>query len=202
MYRFKPIFLLVFFGCAGPASKSFILKPKKSFNELKSEFDTCNGKGSIDLTGPMQGKFSFSYKSNKDSTFLEFNDLIGRKAMLMWITDKNIIARNLIENRRYDSSEILGIFPLLSIMQPKDITKILWGIKPDYKNKLNASEYSIKKNILIEFFYKDIKNEKEALAGITYFNKSSKQLFNIDIRTRNRNNQNQSMKKVWKLLEY
>ena len=198
----KPILLLLIFGCTGPVSRSLSPNPKKSFNELKSEFNSCSGKGSVDLTGPMKGKFSFSYKSNSDSTFLEFNDLLGRKALLMWITPQNITARNLIENKHYASSEIIKIFPLLSIMNPDDITKTLWGIKPDYDEKSHGLETSKKKNIVLEFLYRDISNEKQALAGITYFNKTSKQLFNIDIRIRNRNNLNQSMRKVWRLLEY
>ena len=36
----------------------------------------------------------------RNSTFLEFSDPIGRKALLVWITNNSITARNLIDNKQ------------------------------------------------------------------------------------------------------
>ena len=202
MYRLNLILLLIIFGCTGSIRNTFKSPVKQSFEELKTQFKLSSGKGTIELSGPMKGKFSFSYKSKDDSTFLEFNDLIGRKALLIWLTPNFITARNLIENRQYENSEIISIFPLLSIIKPIDITKILWGVEPDYKDRLKELSPAVKKNIVIKFSYKNPDSGNKAITEATYFNKITKQLFVIDIKNRNYNNQSQNMKKVWKLLEY
>ena len=49
----------------------------------------------------------------------------------MWFTPHNVFAWNLIENKQYDYEQILEFFPFLYIVEPKGITKFLWGVQPD-----------------------------------------------------------------------
>ena len=99
MLIFRLLFLTIFIGCAGPGRQMLVFMPQKSYSEYLQEFSSCTGKGMIDSNGPLKGKLSFVFKSQRDSTFFQFGDALGRKALLMWITPNSVTARNLIENR-------------------------------------------------------------------------------------------------------
>lgn len=202
MIRNILLLLLSFIGCAGPSSIVLLNIPQKSYAEFQQEFKSCRGKGMIESTGPIKGKFFFAYKSQNDSTFLEFNDLIGRKAFLMWITPNFVTARNLIENKQYKYNQVLEFFPILKIIEPNDITKIIWGVEPNYKVKLKNVHASISKNIELDFIRNKMGNESQDLVGAKFYNKDSGQGYIIDIQTRNRNDNYINMKKVWRLLKY
>ena len=49
----------------------------------------------------MHGKLYFSFKSQRDSTFIDFSDFLGRKTILMWVDPKKITVRDLINNKYY-----------------------------------------------------------------------------------------------------
>ena len=61
--------------------------------------------------------------------------MIGRKALFVWITNNSITARNLIDNRQYKYDEVTELLPILKVLEPKDITKIIWGVQPNYKER-------------------------------------------------------------------
>ena len=84
MLRTGLVALLTFMGCAGPSRQLLILTPQKSYPELLEEYRSCTGKGSIDTSGPIRGNLSFTYKSQRDSTYFQFTDALGRKVLLMW----------------------------------------------------------------------------------------------------------------------
>ena len=96
------LILTLFIGCAGPGRQMLVFMPKKSYSEYLQEFNSCTGKGMIDSNGPLKGKLSFVFKSQRDSTFFQFGDALGRKVLLMWITPNSVTARNLIENKQYN----------------------------------------------------------------------------------------------------
>ena len=199
------IFIIPFFfflSCAGPGTKIFNILPQKSYSEYLEEYSSCTGKGTLLSKGALKGKLSFSFRSQRDSTFLEFNDPIGRKAILVWITPNSITARNLIENKHYSYDEVIEILPMLKVLEPNDVTQIIWGVEPDYKNKFKKFESSFKNNIVLDFHRQNLKNESQSLVGIDYYDKSLKNSMNIEIKVRNRNSEFFNIKKVWKLLNY
>jgi len=202
MLQIRLIVCFVFIGCAGPGNQIFFIFPQKSYLEYLDEFKSCTGKGRIDSKGLLYGRLSFSYKSQRDSTFLQFTDILGRKALLMWITPNNVIARDLIENKRYGYKQIMEFFPLMKILEPSDFTEIIWGVEPQYKEKFNNVSSLLKKNIVLEFQRKHLGIEKRALVNVKYIDKSSNQMVSIDIGKRHRNTEYVNLKKYWKLLKY
>ena len=193
---------MIFIGCAGSGSQILILVPQKSYSEYLQQYNSCTGKGMINSSGPLKGKLSFTFKSQRDSTFFQFGDAIGRKALLMWITPGAVTARNLIENKQYDYDEIMEFFPFFKIMEPNDITEFIWGVEPSYKEKFKTVDKSITKNIELNFRSEQLDNEKRALVEARFRDKESRQVVSINVKNRNRNSEYVNMKKVWKLLKY
>ena len=202
MLRLRLLVLIIFFGCVGSGNRMLILVPQKSYSEYVQEYNSCTGKGMISSNGPLKGKLSFTFKSQRDSTFFQFGDAIGRKALLMWITPSTVTARNLIENKQYDYDEIMQFFPFLKIMEPNDITEFIWGVEPSYKEKFKRVDKSITKNIELNFRSEQLDNEKRALVEARFGDKESRQFVSINVQNRNRNSEYVNMKKVWKLLKY
>ena len=197
---FIPLFLLL--GCAGPGGNILNFKPQKSYSEYLVEFNSCIGKGILNSKGSLKGKLPFSFRSQRDSTFLEFSDLIGRKALFVWITNNSITARNLIDNKQYQYDEVIELLPVLKVLEPQDITQIIWGVQPNYQEKFKVLPQSIKNNIVLDFHKKNIQDEKQALVGMNYYEKNSKNSIEIDIDVRKRSTDFLNMKKVWRLLKY
>ncbi len=128
--------------------------------------------------------------------------MIGRKALFVWITNNSITARNLIDNKQYKYDEVIELLPVLKVLEPKDITQIIWGVQPNYKEKFKVLPQSVKNNIVLDFHKKNIQDEKQALVGMNYYEKNSKNSIEIDIDVRKRNTDFLNMKKVWRLLKY
>ena len=86
----------------------------------------------------MKGKLYFSFKSQRDSTFIEFSDLLGRKTLLMWVSPKKITVRDLINNTYYSYNQVVNFFPFLNVLDTQNITEVVWGSVPDYKKSLKS----------------------------------------------------------------
>ena len=151
--------------------------------------------------GPIQGALTFTFISQHDSSFLQFKDPLGRKALLMWLTPQNVTARNLIDHKRYTYGQILKFFPFLQIVEPEHITKILWGVQPDYEKEFNNTGMSDEQNIHLNFEKNDLDNESNALVGATFIDDNSFQTVKIRINGRTRTQTHLNLKKVWKLLK-
>ena len=194
------MFLLL--GCTSTVSNVFNLIPSKSYEEYLVAYNSCTGKGVINSDGSLKGKLPFSFRSQRDSTFLEFSDIIGRKALFIWITNNSITARNLIDNKQYNYDEVTELLPILKVLEPKDMTKIIWGVQPEYKERFKNISPSFKNSIYLDFQRENTNNERQALVGISFHDKNSKNSIDIDINTRKRNANFINMKKVWRLLKY
>ena len=105
----------------------------------------------INSEGSLKGKLPFNFRSQIDSTFLEFSDMIGRKALFVWITNNSITARNLIDNKQYKYKEVTELLPILKVLEPKDITKIIWGVQPNYKERFENIPQSVRTTISLDF---------------------------------------------------
>lgn len=202
MLRLSFINLFLFLGCTSTLSNVFNLIPSKSYEEYLVAYNSCTGKGVISSDGSLKGKLPFSFRSQRDSTFLEFSDIIGRKALFVWITNNSITARNLIDNKQYNYDEVIEILPILKVLEPKDITKIIWGVQPEYRERFKNISQSVKNSISLNFERQNINDERQALVSVSFHDKSFKNSIDIDINTRKRNEKFINMKKVWRLLKY
>ena len=202
MLRLSFINLFLLLGCTGTVNNVFNFTPSKSYEEYLIVYNSCTGKGVINSEGSLKGKLPFSFRSQRDSTFLEFSDIIGRKALFVWITNNSITARNLIDNKQYKYDEVTELLPILKVLEPKDITKIIWGVQPDYKERLKNISQSVKNSIFLDFERENTNNERQALVGVNFHDKNSKNSIDIDINSRKRNAKFINMKKVWRLLKY
>ena len=202
MLRLSFINLFLLLGCTGTVNNIFNLTPSKSYEEYLKTYNSCTGKGVKNSNGSLKGKLPFSFRSKRDRTFLEFSDIIGRKALFVWITNNSITARNLIDNKQYKYDEVTALLPVLKVLEPKDLTKIIWGVQPDYKERFKNISHSVKKSISLDFERENIDNDRQALIGVSFHDKNSKSSIDIDINTRKRNAKFINMKKVWRLLKY
>ena len=201
MFRYIIFCWLILAGCAGSGTQFSIPVIQKTYHDLLAEYVSCTGKGKIVSQGPIQGALTFTFISQHDSSFLQFKDPLGRKALLMWLTPQNVTARNLIDHKQYTYGQILEFFPFLQIVEPEHITKILWGVQPDYEKKFNNTEMSEKQSIHLNFENNDLDNESNALVGATFSDDNSFQSVIIRITGRTRTQTHIDMKKVWKLLQ-
>ncbi len=199
---YRVIFLLVLINCAGPGNNIILRNPQKSYVELNDLYKACKGKGKIDSFGEIKGKLSFSFMSQRDSTFIVFNDIIGRKALLLWVTSNIIIARDLIKNKQYDYDQIKYMFPIMHTIEPNDLTRLVWGIQPESRGNQKRSESRKKNKSKINYVRDKLAGEKRSLVGAKFYNKESNQGVNIEITSRDMQSEPINMKKVWKLLKY
>ena len=185
------------FGCNGSVLNYSNFTSQNTYSNLKRANKSCSGRGFLSTNVLGVGKLSFSYKSQRDSTFLDFNDILGRKALLMWITSDLVIVRNLIENQQYENEQILEFLPFLKVMKPIEITRMLWGLKPEYNIKSSKGNHFSKKNMNLR-----VDKHSKTLSGARFYDGLSEQIIDISITDRNLNDVYVNMKKVWKLLEY
>ena len=201
MFRYIIFCWLILAGCAGSGTQFSLPVTQRNYHDLLAEYISCTGKGKIDSQGPFQGALTFTFISQHDSSFLQFKDPLGRTALLMWLTPQNVTARNLIDHKQYTYGQILEFFPFLQIVEPEHITKILWGVQPDYEKKLNNTEMSEKHSIHLNFENNDLDNESNALVGATFSDDNSFQSVKIRITGRTRTQTHINLKKVWRLLQ-
>ena len=202
MLRLSFINLFFLLGCTGTVNNVFNFTPSKSYEEYLVAYNSCTGKGVLNSEGSLKGKLPFNFRSQRDSTFFEFSDLIGRKVLFVWITNNSISARNLIDNKQYKYDQVTELLPILKVLEPKDITKVIWGVQPDYNEKFKNILQSEKNSISLDFKRENINDERQALVGISFHDKNSKISIDIDIITRKRHAKFINMKKVWRLLKY
>ena len=201
MFRYIIFCWLIFVGCAGSGKQFLLPVTQRTYHDLLEEYISCTGKGKIDSQGPIHGALTFTFISQHDSSFLQFKDPLGRKALLMWLTPQNVTARNLIDHKQYTYAQILEFFPFLQVVEPEHITKILWGVQPDYEKKFNNAGMSDEQSIHLNFEKNDLDNESNALVGATFIDDNSFQSVKIQINGRTRTQTHFNLKKVWKLLQ-
>ena len=168
------IIIFVFAGFSTKLKDLQINHDAISYEELSTKYISCSGRGIISSIGNYKGKLSFSFLSQNDSSFFQFQDFLGRKVLLMWLTPNSANAWNILENKRYDYDHIKDYFPLLSVVDPISITRFLWGHESIYDaNDFKvigeaANELSItyeksneRVDLIDKAIFKDITNRKE-----------------------------------------
>ena len=194
------IFLIAIF-IAGCYTESNNIKNNTSpllYDELSNNYISCSGYGSISSIGNYKGKLSFSFMSQNDSSFFQFQDFLGRKVLLMWLTPNSANAWNILENKRYDFNLIKDLFPLLSVVEPINITKFIWGQESVY----NATDFTVSgkesSNLSITF---EKSNQKETLINKAIFKDlTNRQEVAIRLKSRVHSNDYIDLEKIWKLM--
>ena len=124
----KIVFLISFMmfiaSCSGKQNQSII---KLNHEKKISEFTSCSGRGTISSIGNFSGQLSFDFLAQNDSSFFQFQDFLGRKVLILWLTSSSAEAWNLIENKKYSHSKISDLVPILSVIQPRYLIDFLWG---------------------------------------------------------------------------
>ena len=192
------ISIFVFVGCSSKLKSVRINLDNISHEELSTNYVSCSGRGIISSIGNYKGKLSFSFLSQNDSSFFQFQDFLGRKVLLIWLTPNSANAWNILENKRYNYDYIKDYFPLLSVVKPISITKFLWGHEITYEedhfrqvggevNELSiifekSNEYA---NLYDKAIFKDMSNRKEV---------------SIILKSRVYSDEYVDLKKIWKMV--
>tara|TARA_Y100001970_G_scaffold203108_1_gene247244 strand:- start:1875 stop:2480 length:606 start_codon:yes stop_codon:yes gene_type:complete len=192
------IFTFVCVGCSPKLKDIRINQDINSYEELSAKYISCTGRGIISSIGDYKGKLSFSFLSQNDSSFFQFQDFLGRKVLLMWLTPNSAEAWNILENKRYNYDYIKGYFPLLSVVNPINLTKFLWGNESIY----DADDFTVKGEKVNELsitFEKS--NENEDLIDKAIFKDiTNRKEISIILKSRVHSNEYINLEKIWKMV--
>jgi len=194
------IFLIIIFivGCSITSNHIQNNAGPLLYDELSNNYVSCSGSGSISSIGNYKGNLSFSFMSQNDSSFFQFQDFLGRKVLLMWLTPNSANAWNILENKKYDFNLIKDFFPLLLVVEPINITKFLWGQESVY----NATDFTVlgeeSSNLSITF---EKSNQKESLINKAIFKDlTNRQEVAIQLKSRVHSNDYIDLDKIWNLM--
>ena len=192
------ILVFVVSGCSTKLKDFQVSQDIISYKELSTQYISCSGRGIISSIGDYKGKLSFNFLSQNDSSFFQFQDFLGRKVLLMWLTPNSANAWNILENKRYDYDHIKDYFPLLSVVDPISITKFLWGHESIYDDddftvmagEVNELSITFEKsneneNLIDKAIFKDITNRKEVA---------------IILKSRVHSDEYIDLEKIWKMI--
>ena len=182
MLKYVGIFLLFLIGCADKLDQLVIMNSKRTYSELLDQYSSSIGSGYVDTQGIFTGKLSFSFKSQRDSTFFQFSDMLGRKTLLMWVSPKSIIIRDLFNNKYYENNHIINLFPFLEILDTRDITEFVWGVEPNVKQKIKNINKNSDDDISLDFSYEKLNNGEYSLSSFEYVNNNIKNILNVYIK--------------------
>ena len=192
------IFLFVFAGFSSRLKDIQISQDTNSYEKLSTKHISCSGRGIISSIGNYKGKLSFSFLSQNDSSFFQFQDFLGRKVLLMWLTPNSAFAWNILENKRYNYDHIKDYFPLLSVVDPISITKFLWG----HGSKYEDNDFTVmggKANELSVIFEKS--NENEDLIDKAIFKDiTNRKEVAIILKSRVHSDEYIDLEKIWKMI--
>ncbi len=183
-------FLLTFFNCA-PTNKELI---SHSGDITSNQIKSCTGRGSISSIGSFSGNLTFSFMSQNDSSFCQFQDFLGRKVLLLWLTQDSIDAWNLIENKKYSHSSISEIIPVLSVLNPKHLIKFLWG------EEFISNQISVSRQAKIEIKFGKSDQNSSSVDKATFIDNSNRQELSIKIDSRVFNQNYLNLKKYWNII--
>ena len=109
--------LIIFTSCLSTFELIKTDDAQVKHSKLIDSYVSCSGFGKIFSKGGLNGNLNFSFTSQNDSSFFQFNDLLGRKILVIWLTPGSINAWNILDNKRYDNTQIIDIFPLFKVFK-------------------------------------------------------------------------------------
>jgi hypothetical protein len=115
---------------------------KTAYEEVHIEASYCRGKGQIVSSGDINGRLNFTFSTSRDTAYIQFTDLIGRKAIFMVLVNDDATVWDMIHNEQFDLATTLLRFPFLEVIKPADLRQFLWGKVPEsiQKGMLNTPE--------------------------------------------------------------
>jgi hypothetical protein len=119
--------------------------------ELKNKLN-CRGVGYILSKGTLEGRLNFTFTASRDTAYIQFKDIIGRKALFLVVANDQIDAWDMQNNIRYDKQSIIIALPIFELIKPSELRTFLWGEIPnDFSNLDLISSRSEKLNGKIQF---------------------------------------------------
>ena len=192
------LYILFFINCSTTRKKINNNTTVISYNELSNNYVSCTGYGNISSVGNYKGKLSFNFMSQNDSSFFQFQDFLGRKVLLMWLTPNSANAWNVLENKRYDFNLIKGLFPLLSVVEPMSITKFLWGEESIF----NSDEFKVlgSKSDNLSITFEKSSQEESLINKAIFKDVTNRQEIEILLKSRVHSNEFIDFDKIWRLM--
>lgn len=184
------ILLLTIFNCVSTNKELMSNGVEKNSDLIKS----CTGRGSISSLGNYSGSLSFSFMSQNDSTFCQFQDFLGRKVLLLWLTEESIDAWNLIENKKYSHSNISEIMPVLSVLNPYHLINFLWG------REITSNQINVPKQAKIEIKLGKSDQNSSIVDKVIFIDNLNRQELSIKIGSRAFNQNYLDLKKYWDII--
>ena len=184
------IFLLTLFNCASTNKKLL----SRSGDIIPDQVKSCTGRGSISSVGSFSGNLTFSFMSQNDSSFCQFQDFLGRKVLLLWLTRDSIDALNLIENKKYSYSNISEIIPVLSVLNPNHLIKFLWG------EEIISKQISVPRQEKIEIKLGKSDQNSSFVDTAIFIDNKNRQELSIKIDSRVFNQNFLDLKKYWDII--
>lgn len=144
--RYIVIVLILIVGCATPPDPDidFISVPDLSTK------DYCRGNGFILSKGTFDGRLNFMFSSSRDTAYIQFRDIIGRKILFLVVSNNEIDAWDMRNNRRYNKESILLTLPMFELIEPSQLRTFLWGSIPSIfsdANKIKSESDAIHREI-------------------------------------------------------
>lgn len=125
---------------------------KWSYEELKSEYKQCRGKGQLISKGELQGKLTFYFTVMNDSTYIQFRDFLGRRTLYLQLLGNEVYAWDILQDKWFLTTQIQSQYPFLIVLEPTDLTRYFWGIDPQLRRKEYQKDFMFDhKSISISF---------------------------------------------------
>jgi len=125
--------LILFVGCSTPPDP--ILNDYITSNLSNKDF--CRGNGYILSKGKFDGRLNFTFSASRNTAYIQFRDIIGRKTLFLIISNNDIDAWDMRNNRRYNKASIFLTLPLFEIIDPNELRTFLWGNIPSIFTDVN-----------------------------------------------------------------
>ena len=105
---------LIMSGCTQNLQREIkLIDYKMSFDKLKMEYKYCRGNGHLQWKRVFQGKLSFVFTVNGDSTYIQFRDWIGRQTLYLQMAGDEVYAWDILKEKGYDASQVHNLNPYL-----------------------------------------------------------------------------------------
>ena len=179
------------------------IKPRLIDNNSESVnglFESCTGSGKIIIKGVVNGESNFKFFMQNDSVLIQFKDIIGRKILLLGLSNNEMRAWNILENKFYDKNMLSDISPLVDLFEVKYLNSFLWGLEPVIR--LDKKNHTISENdrIYVHFKYQNEGRSTNLSSMIIGRNKNNESL-EIIIEERKQRKEKIELFKFWSLLK-
>ena len=142
---FKLLLFVSFFVLSDCSQKptigNIVPDHKWSYEDLKSEYKQCRGRGQLISKGTLRGKLTFFFTVRDDSTYIQFRDFLGRRTLYLQFLGNEVYAWDILQDKWFLTSQIQSKYPFLIVLEPTDLTRYFWGIDPQFKGKEHPKEF-------------------------------------------------------------